>query len=130
MFLSDAQYARRPLSGTEVFLIDDPGRRGHLTGHSRERPDGKVYQVRGHGNTTSWIPEYDLEQVAAEPDDVFSLLRNKRFGRLNLNSAVEPNRRSSPANFGILARGGWYTNSVKTATRGPAAAPAVAAGDR
>jgi hypothetical protein len=64
-------------------MIDDSGRRGHLTGHVRERPDGKVYQVRWHDNTTSGVPEYDLEQVAAEPDDVFSLLRNKRFGRLN-----------------------------------------------
>ena len=71
------------MTGSEVFLTDDPGRRGHLTGHVRERPDGKVYQVRWHDNTTSWVPEYDLEQVAAEPDDVFSLLKNKRFGRLN-----------------------------------------------
>lgn len=71
------------MTGIEVLLIDDPGRRGHLTGHVRERPDGKVLQVRWHDNTTSWGPEYDLEQVTAEPDDVFSLLKNKRFGRLN-----------------------------------------------
>lgn len=71
------------MTGAEVLLIDDPGRRGHLTGHVRERPDEKVYQVRWHDNTISWVPEYDLEQVTAEPDDVFSLLEKKCFGRLN-----------------------------------------------
>jgi len=71
------------LSTVEVFLIDDPGRQGRLTGHVRERPDGKVFQVRWHDNTTSWVPEYDLQQASADPDDVFSLLKNKRFGRLN-----------------------------------------------
>ena len=68
---------------TEVILIDDPGRRGNLTGSIRERPDGKVYQVRWHDNTTSWVPEYELEQTPTEPNDVFALLKNKRFGRLN-----------------------------------------------
>jgi gluconate kinase len=64
-------------------LIDGPGRRGHPAGHLRERPDGKVYPVRWHDNTTSSVPEYDLDQVAAHRDDVFSVLKNKRFGRLN-----------------------------------------------
>lgn len=34
-------------------------------------------------NTLSWIPEYELVQVETESNDVFSLLKAKRFGRLN-----------------------------------------------
>lgn len=71
------------VSGTAVFLMDDPGRRGHLTGRARERPDGKVYQIRWHDNTTSWVPEFELALAETEPDDVFSLLKKKRFGRIN-----------------------------------------------
>jgi hypothetical protein len=39
-----------------------PGSSPNLTGHVRKRPDGKVYQVRWHDNTTSWVPEYDLQR--------------------------------------------------------------------
>ena len=69
----------------EVFLRDDPGLRGFLTGKVRERPDGKVYLVKWNDNSTNWKPEYELVFVEDnnDTDDVFALLDKKRFGRLN-----------------------------------------------
>ena len=69
---------------SEVYLRDDPGRRGQLTGRTRQRSDGMVYQVRWRDNNIpNWVPGYELEYVEDSPDDAFSLLEEKRFGRPN-----------------------------------------------
>ena len=68
------------VAGTEVSLLDDPGRKGHLTGKLRLKSDGPWYQVRWADNTTSWQPEDALEEQ--EDLDPFSLLDKGRYGRL------------------------------------------------
>ena len=67
----------------EVVSKDDPGRRGQIIRGPRKRSDGNVFHVRWTDNTTSWAPEYSLEVVHQESEDVFELLRKKRFGRIN-----------------------------------------------
>lgn len=62
-------------------MRDDPGNRGYLTGKSRPMPDAAAYFIRWQDNSTSWHPEYELEFVEDIPDDVFSLLERKQFGR-------------------------------------------------
>ena len=69
---------------TEVVSVDDPGRRGRILGKPRQRTDGLVFRVRWDDGTTSWTPDYALEQLVDDADeDVFDLLKKKRFGRLN-----------------------------------------------
>ena len=73
-----------PEEGQWVYLIDDPGQRGRLTGRSRLRSDGTVCQIAWNNSHSSWEPEYAFEKVTNElEDDVFSLLKKKQFGRLN-----------------------------------------------
>ncbi len=70
---------------TEVYLRDDPGMRGHLTGRVRERPDGNAWFVRWNDGSSGWKPEYELVFIDddQDDDDVFALLKRKEFGRLN-----------------------------------------------
>ena len=68
---------------TEVTHRDDPGRRGVLTGRKRERSDGAVLQVRWQDNTLNWVPEYQILVSEGGAEDVFTLLDQKRFGRVN-----------------------------------------------
>ena len=69
----------------DVYLRDDPGQKGILTGRERDRAGTKMYLVKWSDNTSSWKPEYELVFVEDAEDvaDVFALLDNKRFGRLN-----------------------------------------------
>jgi SNF2 family DNA or RNA helicase len=69
----------------DVKLRDDPGQKGVLTGRERERADGKIFHVRWQDGTAGWKPEYELIFITDddEADDVFALLRQKQFGRLN-----------------------------------------------
>jgi len=69
---------------TEVYLRDDPGMRGYLTGRVRERPDGKAWFVKWSNGSSGWKPEYELVFVEdGQNDDVFTLLKRYEFGRLN-----------------------------------------------
>ena len=67
-------------AGTHVRLIGDPGRVGELTGRTRSRGPRLSYQVR-FPDTTSFVPEDQLEPVDSLPEDAIDLLRTGRFGR-------------------------------------------------
>lgn len=68
--------------GTAVFLLDDPGRKGHVIGN-RPKSDGTRYQVRWwEDGTTSWHPKYALEKREEKDLNVFSLLDKGQYGRL------------------------------------------------
>lgn len=69
-------------AGTAVFLRDDPGRKGHLTGNHRSGSDGTRYQVRWDGNRTSRHPEYELEKQEETVLDPYKLVDRERYGRL------------------------------------------------
>lgn len=66
-------------AGTLVRLKNDPGRTGTTTGRSRPRGDHFVYQVR-FPEGPSFVPEYELEVMSDDADDVYSLLDKGRFG--------------------------------------------------
>ena len=67
--------------GDRVRLRSDPGRIGVLTGKSRERPAGVVrYQVV-FPDTTSWVPEDQIELLAEGPQGPIELLEAGRLGR-------------------------------------------------
>ena len=67
----------------DVVSVDDPGRRGRTVGEPRSRSDGRVYRVQWNDGTTGWTPEYAIEFLDEGDDDVFTLLKKQRFGRLN-----------------------------------------------
>ena len=73
----------KQVSAMEVVSIDDPGRRGKIVGGPRTRTDAIVYRVQWNDGSSSWTPEYAFERLDNIDDDVFSLLKKRRFGRLN-----------------------------------------------
>ena len=68
---------------TDVVSVDDPGRRGRTVGGPRNRSDGRVYRIQWNDGTAGWTPEYAIEFLDEGDDDVFTLLKKQRFGRLN-----------------------------------------------
>lgn len=67
--------------GMEVRLVDDPGRRGTLTGKQRERAGVIMYQVR-FSDGTSYQADYAIEPLSGVDDDVYTLIAESRYGRL------------------------------------------------
>jgi len=68
---------------TEVVSVDDPGRRGRIVAGPRNRSDGAVFRIRWNDGSSGWTPEYAFERLDKADDDVFVLLKKRRFGRLN-----------------------------------------------
>jgi superfamily II DNA or RNA helicase len=68
-------------AGLRVRLFSDPGSVGVLTGKTRLRGGKSIHYVQ-FPEKAAWIPEDALEMVSEGKDDVYSLLKNKRFGRV------------------------------------------------
>lgn len=69
-------------AGALVRLKNDPGRNGTTTGKSRPRGDHVVYQVR-FPEGPSFVPDYELELMSDDTEDVYSLLEQGRFGGIS-----------------------------------------------
>tara|TARA_R110000851_G_scaffold98223_2_gene212653 strand:+ start:591 stop:3692 length:3102 start_codon:yes stop_codon:yes gene_type:complete len=69
------------VAGQRVRLLSDPGRIGVLTGKIKDRRGKNVHYIQ-FPDQASWSPEDAFEQVPDGNDNVFSLLKEKRFGRV------------------------------------------------
>lgn len=69
-------------AGAFLRLKTDPGRTGTATGKSRLRGDDIYYQIRFAEGPT-YVPEYELERVRDDQNDVYELLRAGRYGSVN-----------------------------------------------
>ena len=67
--------------GTEVRLKSDPGRKGTLTGRKRELGGTVKYQVVFQEGK-SYQPEYELEIISENLQDIESLLNEGKYGRV------------------------------------------------
>ncbi|MDD2732650.1 MAG: SNF2-related protein [Desulfuromonadaceae bacterium] len=67
--------------GQRVRLKSDPGRVGSLTGKSRERA-GTIWWQIGFSDGVSYQPEYEIELIADDNSDPYTLLAEGRFGRV------------------------------------------------
>ena len=63
--------------------LDDPGLRGRIVGGPRTRSDGNVFRIQWDDGTSGWVPEYAFELLNNVSNDVFELLQNRKFGRVN-----------------------------------------------
>ena len=73
-----SEYAK----GTEIRLVTDPGRKGVLTGRSRERAGVIVYHVK-FDDGAGYHPEYELEVIPEDSaDDPWEMLGKAQFGNL------------------------------------------------
>lgn len=66
-------------AGTQVQLVQDPGRKGVLTGRERARGATISYQVR-FPDRAQYIPKEQLEMVDALPEDPIDLLEIGKVG--------------------------------------------------
>ncbi len=66
-------------AGTEVRLIDDPGMVGICTGNTRLRGGNLLVQVGFPGLGKSFHPEYELEPVTDDHEDVYTLIERGRY---------------------------------------------------
>ncbi|MGL4580111.1 MAG: helicase-related protein [Shewanella xiamenensis] len=67
-------------AGVQVRLISDPARVGTVSNQVRMRGDTRHFLVN-FADAQQWIPEYELESMAAQANDVYSLLKRGHFGR-------------------------------------------------
>lgn len=65
-----------------VSLVRDPGKVGILTEKKYIRLGKTLFQVR-FPSSTEYIPEHDLRLEEDETPDVFAMLQERRFGRVN-----------------------------------------------
>ena len=68
------------VAGMAVRLKSDPGRRGILTGKRRELGGTVKYQVDFH-QEKSYQPEYELEIIDEDSQDIETLLEEGKYGR-------------------------------------------------
>ena len=70
--------------GREIRSTYDPSRRGRIVRGPRPRSDGEVYFIKWFDGAQSWTVEYEFEYVEEREDnDVFTLLENGKYGRIN-----------------------------------------------
>lgn len=69
-------------AGTQVRLKTDPGQVGVTTGRSRLRGNSVSYHVQFPGRA-DYTPDFELELVSDDDNDVFQLLSQGRYGGIN-----------------------------------------------
>lgn len=70
------------IAGERVRLLSDPGRVGVITDKVRERRGKKVHFVQ-FPDAPSWIAKESLERLSSSANDIYSLLEEGKFGRIN-----------------------------------------------
>lgn len=70
------------IAGERVRLLSDPGRIGVITDKVRERRGNKMHFVQ-FPDSSKWISSESLERLSSSANDIYSLLEEGKFGRIN-----------------------------------------------
>ena len=72
------------LQQREIRSVNDPSRKGRIVRGPRNRSDGQVFLIKWYDGAQSWTVDYEFEYIDdTNEDDVFKLLEERRYGRLN-----------------------------------------------